>query len=104
MRKILIVGAGQSGLQLALGLNTAGYEVTVMTAYTGQEIHDGASPAPSACSARRSTWSAPLRRTCGPSPATGSTPSASRCPARTAPARSTGSATSTSTPKASTSA
>ena len=42
MRKILIVGAGQSGLQLALGLNKAGYEVTVMTAYTGQEIHDGA--------------------------------------------------------------
>jgi len=42
MRKILIVGAGQSGLQLALGLNAAGYEVTVMTAYTGQEIRGGA--------------------------------------------------------------
>lgn len=41
MRKILIVGAGQSGLQLALGLNKAGYEVTVMTSYTGQEIYDG---------------------------------------------------------------
>jgi hypothetical protein len=41
MRKILIVGAGQSGLQLALGLNGAGYDVTVMTAYTGQEIRDG---------------------------------------------------------------
>lgn len=41
MRKILIVGAGQSGLQLALGLNAAGYEVTVMTTYTGREIYDG---------------------------------------------------------------
>lgn len=41
MRKILIVGAGQSGLQLALGLNKAGYEVTVTTSYTGQEIYDG---------------------------------------------------------------
>ena len=42
MRKILIVGAGQSGLQLALGLNAAGYDVAVMTAYTGQEIYEGA--------------------------------------------------------------
>jgi len=41
MRKILIVGAGQSGLQLALGLNSAGYDVTVMTAYTSQEIRNG---------------------------------------------------------------
>ena len=41
MRKILIVGAGQSGLQLALGLTAAGYGVTVMTSYTGQEIYDG---------------------------------------------------------------
>ena len=41
MRKILIVGAGQSGLQLALGLKAAGYDVTVMTSYTGQEIYDG---------------------------------------------------------------
>ena len=41
MRKILIIGAGQSGLQLALGLIAAGYEVTMMTSYTGQEIYDG---------------------------------------------------------------
>ncbi|CAI0778940.1 hypothetical protein [Serratia entomophila] len=31
MRNIAIVGAGQSGLQLALGLLAAGYRVTLMT-------------------------------------------------------------------------
>jgi len=31
MRKIAIVGAGQSGLQLALGLLQKGYEVTVIS-------------------------------------------------------------------------
>jgi len=41
MRKILIVGAGQSGLQLALGLKSADYDVTVMTVYTSQEILAG---------------------------------------------------------------
>ena len=30
MRKILVVGAGQSGLQLALGLQSHGYEVTLI--------------------------------------------------------------------------
>ena len=41
MRKILIVGAGQSGLQLALGLQAHGYEVTVMSNRTSDEIRGG---------------------------------------------------------------
>ncbi|MFH0242387.1 styrene monooxygenase/indole monooxygenase family protein [Streptomyces sp. HK10] len=41
MRKILIVGAGQSGLQLALGLQSHGYEVTVMSNRTADEIRGG---------------------------------------------------------------
>ncbi|MGK5500658.1 styrene monooxygenase/indole monooxygenase family protein [Streptomyces sp. URMC 125] len=41
MRKILIVGAGQSGLQLALGLQAHGYEVTVMSNRTADEIRGG---------------------------------------------------------------
>lgn len=40
-RKILIVGAGQSGLQLAHGLLQNGYEVTLMSARTAQEIRAG---------------------------------------------------------------
>jgi hypothetical protein len=40
-RKILIVGAGQSGLQLALGLQQHGYDVTVMSARTAEEIRTG---------------------------------------------------------------
>ncbi|HET6358114.1 styrene monooxygenase/indole monooxygenase family protein [Streptomyces sp.] len=41
MRKILIVGAGQSGLQLALGLQSQGYDVTVMSNRTADEIRSG---------------------------------------------------------------
>lgn len=41
MRKILVVGAGQSGLQLALSLQQHGYDVTVMSARTPDEIRGG---------------------------------------------------------------
>jgi 2-polyprenyl-6-methoxyphenol hydroxylase-like FAD-dependent oxidoreductase len=41
MRKILIVGAGQAGLQLALSLRAEGYEVTLMSARTPEEIRAG---------------------------------------------------------------
>ncbi|MFI9259889.1 styrene monooxygenase/indole monooxygenase family protein [Streptomyces sp. ISID311] len=41
MRKILVIGAGQSGLQLALGLQSKGYEVTLMSNRTADEIRAG---------------------------------------------------------------
>ena len=41
MRKIAIVGAGQSGLQLGLGLLKSGYEVTLYSERSGHEIGDG---------------------------------------------------------------
>jgi hypothetical protein len=41
MRQIAIVGAGQSGLQLAIGLQRAGYRTTVISAQTPQQIAGG---------------------------------------------------------------
>jgi styrene monooxygenase A-like protein len=41
MSRILIVGAGQAGLQLALGLLSDGHEVTVVSNRTAEDIHDG---------------------------------------------------------------
>ena len=41
MRKILIVGAGQAGLQLANGLASNGYDVTVVSNRTPEQIRDG---------------------------------------------------------------
>ena len=41
MRKILIIGAGQSGLQLGLSLLEHDYDVTIMSAKTPEEIRDG---------------------------------------------------------------
>jgi len=41
MRRVLIVGAGQSGLQLGLSLLAEGFEVTVMSARTPQEVRSG---------------------------------------------------------------
>jgi len=41
MRRILIVGAGQAGLHLALGLLKNGYDVTVVSNRTPEQIRDG---------------------------------------------------------------
>ena len=41
MRKILIVGAGQAGLQVANGLSGNGYEVTVVSNRTPEQIREG---------------------------------------------------------------
>lgn len=41
MRKVLIIGAGQAGLQLALSLRSHDYDVTVMSARTPEEIRAG---------------------------------------------------------------
>ncbi|GAA4969171.1 FAD-dependent oxidoreductase [Actinoplanes utahensis] len=42
MRDILIVGAGQAGLQLALGLRAEGFDVTVVSARTPADLRAGA--------------------------------------------------------------
>ena len=41
MRRITIVGGGQSGLQLGLGLLKKGNEVTVVSNRTGDDIYSG---------------------------------------------------------------
>jgi 2-polyprenyl-6-methoxyphenol hydroxylase-like FAD-dependent oxidoreductase len=41
MKRIAIVGAGQSGLQLGLGLLSAGFEVTMYSERSAEEIHAG---------------------------------------------------------------
>ncbi|GGS10349.1 hypothetical protein GCM10010269_56850 [Streptomyces humidus] len=41
MRKITIIGAGQSGLQLGIGLLDHGYDVTIVSNRTGQQIREG---------------------------------------------------------------
>jgi 2-polyprenyl-6-methoxyphenol hydroxylase-like FAD-dependent oxidoreductase len=41
MRNVLIIGAGQSGLQLGLSLLAEGYRVTIMSARTPEEIRAG---------------------------------------------------------------
>ncbi|SEM05742.1 styrene monooxygenase/indole monooxygenase family protein [Acinetobacter sp. DSM 11652] len=41
MRKIAIVGAGQSGLQLGLGLLDKGYDITILSNKTPDEIRQG---------------------------------------------------------------
>ncbi|MFE4974451.1 styrene monooxygenase/indole monooxygenase family protein [Kitasatospora sp. NPDC056651] len=41
MRRMLIVGAGQAGLQLALGLQAHGYDVTMMTDRGPEEVRGG---------------------------------------------------------------
>lgn len=41
MKRIAIIGAGQSGLQLALGLLNASYEVTLYSDRSADEIHTG---------------------------------------------------------------
>ena len=41
MREVLVVGAGQAGLQLALGLQARQYEVTVVSARTPEQVRGG---------------------------------------------------------------
>lgn len=41
MKRIAIIGAGQSGLQLGLGLLAGGYQVTIYSGRSAEEIHDG---------------------------------------------------------------
>lgn len=41
MRKITIIGAGQSGLLLGIALKKKGYDVTIVTNRTGEEVKNG---------------------------------------------------------------
>src|SRR6266849_2928772 len=41
MKRIAIIGAGQSGLQLALGLLQASFEVTLVSDRSAEEIRNG---------------------------------------------------------------
>ena len=41
MKRIAIIGAGQSGLQLGLGLLAAGYEVTILSDRSADAIRHG---------------------------------------------------------------
>ena len=41
MSKILIVGAGQAGLQLAFGLVQDGHDVTVVSNRTAEDVRNG---------------------------------------------------------------
>ena len=41
MKSVGIVGAGQSGLQLAIGLRQAGYPVVLLSALTPEQIRNG---------------------------------------------------------------
>ena len=41
MRKITIVGAGQSGLMVGVGLVRKGYDVTIVSDRTPEEIRNG---------------------------------------------------------------
>lgn len=41
MKRIAIIGAGQSGLQLGLGLLRAGYQVTILSDHSSDEIYQG---------------------------------------------------------------
>ncbi|WP_339863683.1 styrene monooxygenase/indole monooxygenase family protein [Paremcibacter congregatus] len=41
MRKITIIGAGQSGLLMGIGLKKQGYDVTIITNRTGDEVYNG---------------------------------------------------------------
>jgi predicted NAD/FAD-dependent oxidoreductase len=41
VKSVAIIGAGQSGLQLGLGLLGAGYQVTLFSDRSADEIHSG---------------------------------------------------------------
>ena len=93
MRKILIVGSGQSGLQLALSLQSHGYDVTVMSARTADEIRSGrvmSTPFSSCCPSLRTMRVAkgvylPARGLCGAATKAGENGRAAIVPAQGLP-------------------